>query len=300
METTRRAQVTTLMSNATLSRAERMRLTAARRFTNRSRGEHRAAGSGSSIEFRDYRDYAAGDDIRFMDWNIFARLRRGYIKLYHQEEEMHIALIVDASTSMTFENKIDRARQLAAAFGVMGLMSIERVSVSVFNNRQDRVGYLQPRSGRAAMRDLFRFVESIEAGGDSPLEAGIEAMLKEHRGRGLAIILSDFLTAGDLKRPLNRLFSAGLEVFGVQVLGPTEIDPDVTGDMRFVDSETAHTLDITSAGDLLGLYQEYRLAHQRLVESHCTRRGGKLITINTDDTLEYILFDLLRRRGWVR
>jgi uncharacterized protein (DUF58 family) len=201
---------------------------------------------------------------------------------------------------MTFESKLERARQLAAAFGVMGLMSIERVSVSVFNHKQDRVNYMPPRTGRAAMRDLFRFIESIEGAGDAPLETGIEAMLKEHRGRGLAIILSDFLTAGDLKRPMNKLFSAGLEVFGVQVLAPTEIDPDVTGDMRFVDSETADTLDITSAGDLLGLYQEYRLAHQRTIELHCTRRGGKLVTVNSDDTIETILFDLLRRKGWVR
>jgi uncharacterized protein (DUF58 family) len=295
-----KARITPLLSNETLSRVERMRLCASRRFTNRSRGEHKAAASGSSIEFRDYRDYSAGDDIRFVDWNIYARLRRGYVKLYHQEEEMHVALIVDASASMGFEGKVERARQLAAAFGVMGLLSIERVSVNVFSSRESKISRMNPRSGRASMRDLFRFIEPIEAGGDCALEAGVEEVLKHHRGRGVALILSDFLTAGTLKRSFNRLYSAGLEVFGVQVLGPTEIDPDVSGDLRFVDSETTGTLDVSSAGDLLGLYQEYRLAHQRMVEQMCTSRGGRFLCVNAGDTMEYVLFDLLRRKGWVR
>jgi len=91
-----------------------------------------------------------------------------------------------------------------------------------------------------------------------------------------------------------------LEIFGVQILGPTEIDPEITGDLRLVDSETATTLDIAAAGDLATLYQEHRIAYQHQIEALCQQRSGRLITINTKDSLEHVLFDLLRRQGWVR
>ena len=293
-------QVTSLLSNDVLTRVERLRLNAVPRFTNRSQGEHLSGRGGSSIEFRDYRAYVPGDDMRFVDWNIFSRLHRPYLKLFHEEEQMHLVLLVDASSSMRFEDKLQRAKQLGAAFGAMGLLGSERVSVQVFNQRGGQTTRLRPHVGRGSMRQLFRFLEKIEGEGDGPLEEGIEVMLRHHRGRGVAVVLSDFLTTGNLRRALNRLFFAGLEIFGVQILGPTEIDPEVTGDLRLVDSETATTLDITAAGDLATLYQEYRMAYQHQLEALCQQRSGRLITINTKDSLEHVLFDLLRRQGWVR
>ena len=124
------AQLTPLLPNEVLSRLELLRLNASRRFTNKSRGEHTTGRGGSSTEFSDFRHYAPGDDVRFVDWNIFARLHRPYLKLYEQEEELHVAILVDASSSMLFGDKLDRARQLAAAFGVLGLLGRERVSVA--------------------------------------------------------------------------------------------------------------------------------------------------------------------------
>src|SRR5581483_6129025 len=109
-------QFTSLFDNATLARVERMRLLPVRRLTNRSRGEHLAGKGGASTEFHDYRDYAAGDDVRYVDWNIFARIQRPYLKLSRHEEEMHVVVLLDASASMQFGPKFMRARQLAAAF----------------------------------------------------------------------------------------------------------------------------------------------------------------------------------------
>src|SRR5207302_7882053 len=128
------AQITSLLSNRDLDRLARLRLNATRRFTNRARGEHLAAKGGTSTEFCDYRDYSPGDDVRFVDWNIFARMNRPYLKQYHQEEEMHIALLVDASTSMMFEEKLLLARRSAAAFGVIALRGAEKVSVHALGN----------------------------------------------------------------------------------------------------------------------------------------------------------------------
>src|SRR5262245_25708142 len=129
-----KAQFTKLLDNSALSRLERMRLNPRRRLTNRSRGEHQSGKGGTSTEFVDYRDYSPGDDLRYVDWNIFSRLEKPFIKLYRHEEEMHIVLIVDASSSMQFEDKFERARQLAAAFGLMGLLNVERVSAYCCNH----------------------------------------------------------------------------------------------------------------------------------------------------------------------
>ena len=128
---TKQAQLSTLLDNQTLARLERMRLNPTRRLTVRSRGEHLSGKGGTSTEFTDYRDYVAGDDVKAVDWNIFSRLHRPYVKLYRHEEEMHVVSIVDASSSMQFDGKFERARQLAAAFGLMGLMNVERVSTFV-------------------------------------------------------------------------------------------------------------------------------------------------------------------------
>ena len=293
-------QLTTLFGNDVLDRLERLRISSRRRFTSKSRGEHLTGRGGASIEFSDYRDYAPGDDVRFVDWNVFARLNRPYLKLYHQEEEMHVVLLVDASASMGFEGKLERARQLAGAFGVMGLRGSERVSVGSFNSAAGAVGRLPPCSGRASMTKVLRFIEQVQPGGDAPVEAGIETFLKYHVGRGIVVVLSDFLTFGDLRRAFNLLFSSGLELMAVQVLGPTEIDPDVTGDLRMVDCETQATLDVTSVNDLVDLYQEYRLAYERRLAVLSQQRSGRFLSIGSEDALDWVLFDLMTRKGWVQ
>jgi len=293
-------QLTTLLSNDVLAAVERLRLNCSRRLTNRSVGEHLAGKNGASIEYADYRDYAEGDDVRFVDWNIFARLRRPYMKVYHHEEELHVALLVDASASMGYEGKLQLARQLAAAFGVIGLLGGERVSCGAFNTSRSDVTRLTPGRGRASMQRVFAFIEKIESGGDMPVEAGIERFLAHHHGRGVAVVISDFLTFGNVGRALNRLAGSGLEVFAVQVLSPSEIQPELNDDVRLVDSETEQTLDVTSAGELLHLYEEYRLAFEDRLATLCRRHAGRFLRLSAEDELRWVLFDLMRRKGWVR
>ena len=293
-------QLTTLLANDVLSRLERMRLNPTRRLTNRTHGEHLSGKGGASIEFSDYRDYVAGDDMRNVDWNIFARLQRPYVKLYRHEEELHVVLLIDASSSMLHDRKFDRARQLACAFGLMALLNREKVSMYSCHHSGDQPVLLPPCTGRLSLRRMFEFLEGVEGGGDFPVERAVEAVLRRHRGRGIAVLLSDFLTFGDLHRPLNLLYSAGLEIFAVQILSPTEIEPDVAGDLRFVDSETGQTLDVSSAGDLLSVYQDYRLGLAHDLELQCRRRSGRFLSISSHDPIEWVLFDLLRRRGWTR
>jgi uncharacterized protein (DUF58 family) len=291
-------QLTSLLSNRDLDRLARLRLNAARRFTNRSRGEHLSGKGGTSTDFCDYRDYTPGDDMRFVDWNIFARIERPYLKQFHHEEELHLALVIDASESMAFHGKLDLARQLAAAFGVIGLRGQEKVSATAVG--REPAQRMQPATGRAGQRRLFAFLEQCAPGGSQPFDAGIESFLRRHTGRGLAILLSDFLSAHDFQRPINLLHGAGLEVFALQILAPSEWSPELQGDLRFVDSETHATLDISSAGDLLALYHEYREGHSARLAGLCRSRHGKFQAASSAEPFEALMFDTLRRKGWVR
>lgn len=299
-EAKKKTQLTALLDNEVLARVERLRLNPTRRLTNRSRGEHLSGKGGASTEFADFRDYSPGDDTRYVDWNIFARLNRPYMKQFRHEEELHVVILIDASSSMVYDGKLERAKQLAAALGVMGLMNLERVSVYACHQKGETLQCTKGITGRVSMRRLFEFIEVIESGGDFPIDEAVEAVLRRHSGRGVAILLSDFFTFGGLERPLNMLFSAGLEVFGVQVLAPAEIQPEVTGDLRFVDCENGAQLDVSSVGELLGIYQEHRLALERELETLCRQRNGRFVSISSHDPLKWVLFDLFRRRGWIQ
>jgi uncharacterized protein (DUF58 family) len=297
--TKQKKQLTPLFSNSVLSRIERMRLNPRRRQTNRSRGEHLSGKGGSSTDFADYRSYVDGDDLRYIDWNIFARLRKPYMKQFQHEEEMHIVIIIDASSSMLFEDKFLRAKQLAAAMGVIGLLNVERVSVYACNTIGRRPVLLPPTNGRAGMKRLLAFINELEGGGDLPIEEAVQNVLRLHRGKGVAIILSDFLSFGDVTRSFNMLFSAGLEIFAAQILSNTELNPELTGDMRLVDSETRQTLDISSAGDLLGLYHEHLGSMAAELGHMCRKRNGRFATVNASTPIQDVLFDQMCRQGWV-
>ncbi len=300
METSAVRNYTTLFDNALLSQIERMRLRPLRRLTNRSRGEHLSGKGGSSTDFADYRDYAAGDDLRYVDWNIFARLQRPYIKQFQHEEELHVVLLVDASTSMLFGDKLLTAKRAAAALGIMGLLNSEKVSAYAVHAQESQPWMLPPGSGRTRIRALLQFLENVAGGGDIPVEDAVERMLRFHRGRGVAILASDFLTLGDLSRPMNMLYSAGLEVWGLQILSDAEIAPNVEGDLRFVDSETGYTLDITNAGELLSIYHDQRLRLQAALDNMCRRRQGRFLSVSSAVPFNDLLFDCLCRQGWVQ
>jgi len=293
-------RLTHLLTNDTLARLEQLRLNPHHRLTNRSQGEHLAGKGGTSTEFSDYRDYAPGDDVRYVDWNIFARLNRPYIKLYQFEEEMHVFILIDSSSSMLFEDKLLMAKRLAAALGMMGLLNMERVSAYACREPEGPPDIMPPSTGRICLRRLFTFLERIEGGGRMPMDQAIEAALSHHRGKGVVVLLSDFLTWGNLQRSMNRLFSAGLEIFAIQILAPSELAPEVSGDVRFVDSETGQTLDVSSASDLLRIYAHQRQAFGDHLAQLCRRRNGRFLSVSSHDKVESILFDQFRRQGWIR
>ncbi len=292
------ARLTPLLENSLIALLERLRLQSLRKATSRGRGDHLAGRGGASTDFADYRDYTPGDDLRFVDWNIFSRLERPYLKLFRREEERHLVIVIDASRSMAFEGKFARAKELAAALAVTGLHGNDRVSVWTSGGAGEACR-LPPVRGRASLRRAFTAIEGITAAsGTQPLEQGLANVMARHRGRGLVVVLSDFLTEGDLKRSLNLLAAAGLEPACLQLLGPTEIDPDVTGDLRLVDCENAGVLDVSAAGDLLTLYQDHRLRYQQQLAQWCSARSGRFLPLSSADEPRNVI-GMLRRAGWL-
>ena len=150
------------------------------------------------------------------------------------------------------------------------------------------------------MKRIFSFLENLPPGGDFPIDEAVEAVLKQHRGRGVCVVLSDFLTFGAMERPMNQLFSAGLEVFGVQLLCALELNPELTGDLRFVDSETGMMLDVSSVGDLIGFYHDHLAGLQDHLAALCRQRSGRFICLDSGFPLETMVFDILKRKGWVQ
>ena len=289
-------KMTSLLANADVARAGQLRIAGDRRFTSRSRGETRSRSTGRSIEFKDYKDYVAGDDIRHLDWNIFARLRRPYVRQFHDEEEVTVSLVIDASLSMKFEDKLLRAQQVAAIFGISALLGGERLVPWVIGETPERLPV--PR-GRVGLRPLFRALEGIAPGGRMPLEVGLREAVLRHHGRGFTVVLSDFLTAGDLTSVLNLAHGRGQEVLALQILGPSELDPDLFDDLRLVDCETDTFLDVSSGGDLMAIYRDYRERLQQQLALDCRKRGGRFLCASTGDTAQDICFGALRRYGWL-
>jgi len=213
---------------------------------------------------------------------------------------MHVAVLLDASTSMRFDRKFDLARQLAAAFALMGLHGGERVSVFAGHHAAAAPDAIPGLTGRPARRRILDFLTTRVPDGDASIEHSMESMLRIHRGRGIAVILSDFLTFGNVSRPFRLLHSAGLEVWAVQILGTGELHPDLTDDVRFVDSETGLSLDISSARELLGLYQQHRQRLETHLAELCRGQNGRFVSLSSAQTLPSILFDMLLRQGWMR
>ena len=282
-----------MLSPTLLSRLARLRLTGVRKTTARGRGDHLAGRGGLSTDFADYRDYAAGDDLRFVDWNVWQRLQRPYLKQYRIEEERHVVLIVDDSKSMAFGTKAGAARGLAAALAVCAVHGDDRLSVWTHGGE-----ILPPLRGRAAQARALDAISRIEAKATAPIEALCHAAAQANR-RGIAVVISDFLSEGDVRRGLQRLAGSGLETQAIQVLDPSELDPDPAGDLRLVDCETATTVDISASGDVLALYHQARLELERDLIAWTRTIGGRAMTLSAALPLADVVSQYLQRKGWL-
>jgi uncharacterized protein (DUF58 family) len=300
-----------LLTPELLRRLEQFQLLATRRAKSSARGERRSRARGQSVEFADYRDYVPGDDFRYLDWNLYGRLERLFLKLYEEERELPVRIFLDASESMTFgePRKFDFARQVAAAVGYVALCGFDRVSVIPFpepapDSASERAGRLAELAARGALRSvrgrrsalqLFASLSALTAGGSANLGLTLRRGALETRQPGVAVVLSDFLDPAGYDSGLSALVGRGFQVDLVQILAPEELSPVTFGDLRLVDSESGATQEVTFGRYRLKAYQQTVQNFIQRLREFSQARGINFFTASSNTALEELLLKQLRK-----
>ncbi len=295
-----------LFDQSTLAKLEQLTLVAERVRVGVMKGDRRSSKRGSSIEFADYRNYTKGDDLRRLDWNVYARLERPFIKLLEEEEDLSVHLLIDGSGSMDHQvltddpstRKFVYALRLAGALGQIALTTGDLLQVTIFNSGGDR--RWGPHRGRGNGIRLFEFLETAVADGITDLNLSMRHYAMRSKRPGMAFVLTDLLSPNGYKDGINALQSRGYEVGLIHILSPDEIDPPLDGDLKLVDIETGQDAEITLDPNTMRLYRERLQAWQSEIAAYCASRHAHYIPIITDQSWERLIMQTLRAKGVVK
>ena len=286
----------TVFDEAFLRQLERLLLLMRSPVRGGLKGGRRSVKRGQSVEFADYRDYTLGDDLRQLDWNVYARLERLFVKLFIEEEDVTVTLLVDGSASMASgtPSKLLFAKRAAAALGYIGLASEDRIVVSALTGRTARRRAALRGSGR-----VFRLLADLSAiepaDGPTDLLAAARHAAAQLHGRGVVILLSDLLDpAAD--RVIRDLAATGSELIVMHILSPEELDPVLEGDLRLVDVETGEGLDVTVDLATIDQYKARLAAWKDGFADLAAKRRASYVDLSSDVNLADLMFAELRRR----
>jgi uncharacterized protein (DUF58 family) len=283
-----------------LARLEQLELVSRKIFLGRMKGERRSKRKGQSVEFADYRNYVIGDDLRFLDWNLYARLDRLFLRLFMEEEDLHFYVLIDNSLSMEFgtPTKLHFAKQIAAALGFIGLVNLDRVMIEAFNNRLTQS--MPALRGRRSLWRLLDFLQKIEPAGPSDLKKSLRSFSIKCSGRGIVVLLSDFMDKNGYEEALRYLVARQLDIYVIQILSQEEIDPGIVGDLKLVDVEDDDVAEITVSGPLLKRYKQNLAAFRAGIHEFCSRRGATYLFTSNQVPFDRLVLSYLRQRGLVR
>ncbi len=294
-----------LFDEKTRAKLEQLMLVATRVRAGAMKGERRSTRRGTSIEFADYRNYTRGDDLRRLDWNIYARLERPFIKLLEDEEDLAVHILLDTSASMEWPQDGDRdqkkflyAQRLAAGLAYISLVTNDRLTLATIGDtRRDQFG---PVRGRGYGLSLLNYVSNLKTQGVTDLNAALKTY-SIHGGRpGLCFIVSDLFSPNGYQEGINTLLGKGYEVGLIHVLSPDEIAPPMGGDLRLVDVETGTPQEVTIDGGMRDLYIKRFEEWREGIRADCVRRGVHYVTVETDTPWEKVILSNLRRLGAVK
>ncbi len=292
-------QTDRLFDAAFLAKLDRLALITKRAVAGELQGERRSPKRGASVEFADFKPYVSGDDFRQIDWNLYARLERFFLKLFVAEEEVTIHLLVDTSRSMDWgePNKLHYAKRAAGALGYIALSNLDRVTLTAFG--QERELKLPPQRSKRGVVPLFNFLTALQPGAATHFAAVCQRYAQTARNPGPLLLCSDLLDAEWLAG-LQALVSRRFEITLLHLLAPQEIEPELEGDVRLVDAEGGPPVDLTADLDLLRRYQQDLQRWRDEVGDYCNTHSITYIPIETSYPIEDLLLGLLRRRGLVR
>jgi uncharacterized protein (DUF58 family) len=286
----------TVFDEAFLRQLERLLLLMRSPARGGLKGGRRSVKRGQSVEFADYRDYSMGDDLRQLDWNVYARLERLFVKLFVEEEDVTVTLLIDASASMATgtPDKLLFAKRAAAALGYIGLASEDRVAVTVLAGRTARRRAAMRGSGR-----VFRLLADLSAvtvaDGPTDLVAAARHAAAQLNGRGVIVLLSDLLDP-NADKVIRELAATGSELIVLHVLSPDELDPALEGDLRLVDTETGERVDITMDLATLDAYKARVAEWKAGFADLAAKRRASYVDLSSDVNLAELMFAELRRR----
>jgi uncharacterized protein (DUF58 family) len=292
-----------IIDEGTLRKLNQLALVASRVRTGIIKGERRSTRHGSSVEFADYRDYAPGDDLRRLDWNLYARLERPFIKLLEEEEDLAVHILVDASKSMDWgiedSHKFTYALRLAAAISTIALTSGDQLTIALLSEHETQQKY-GPVRGQQYLLPLYNFLGKQSPSGRTALIEGMTTYQRINHRPGLVFLISDLLTGEDWPKALLQLLSRGHECILLHVLAPDEIDPPLSGDLRLVDCETGQGQDMSLNPALHQLYQNRVVNWCEDIRIACHKKGARYLFVSTAHPWDqFVLLDF-RQAGIVK
>ena len=292
-----------LFDEAFLKRLELLQVIARRLFSGKQRSERKTRKTGSGLEFADHREYSPGDDIRYLDWQVWVRLHHALIRLFEEDEDLPIRIVVDVSDSMQTRGgiKLRYAMQVAAALAYVGLANLDRVGI-VCASGKHHVSLPAVR-GKGRIFRVFEFLRSSSRGGKTDIRATCSRVAAQSAQPGLTVVISDFYDLEGAFEGLNMLRFRKHEPVAIQVIDPTEGDPTKTGmrgDLRLRDCERDVARDVTLSPSILKAYAE---AHERFcaqLQSNCRSRGIFYVRADTDVPFDDLVLRIFRAGGILR
>jgi uncharacterized protein (DUF58 family) len=279
---------------------DRLDIVSRKIFAGKMKGERRSKRRGQSVEFADYRNYAVGDDLRFLDWNIYARLDRLFLKLFLEEEDLHVSILLDTSKSMDWgdPHKGLYAKRVAAALAYVGLVNFDRVSLYAYADRLR--GEMAGVRGRRLVHRVLGFLESATFEGPSHLAAVGKSFAIRHPQRGVLIVISDFFDKAGYEAGLRYLLGRDFDIYAIQVLAPDEIDPALAGDLQLRDVEDDDMAEVTISRVLINRYKQNLQAYCEELRTFCARRAINYLFTSTGVPFDQLVLRYLRRKGLLR
>jgi uncharacterized protein (DUF58 family) len=291
---------TELLSSEFMTRLDQLEVLSRKIFAGRMKGERRSKRKGESVEFADYRNYVVGDDLRFLDWNIYARFERLLLKLFMEEEDLNVTVLFDVSRSMDWGNphKALYAKRVAAALAYIGLVNYDRVSLYAFADGLNHE--MRGVRGRRLVAQVIQFLQRVPVGGTSNFTNVARRFAVRHRGKGVVILISDFFDKGGYADGLRYLVGRDLDLYAIQVLSPEEIDPALAGDLKLRDVEDDDLAEVTISRPLLDRYKANLQSFCAQLKDHCTQRGITYLFTSTRVPFDTLVLSYLRQRGLLR
>lgn len=294
------AETKPLLDPDLIARLDRLEIVSKKIFVGKTKGERLSKRKGQSVEFADFRPYTVGDDLRYLDWNLYARLDRLFLRLFLEEEDLHVHILIDNSLSMEYGSptKLHYAKQVAAALGFIGLTNMDRVAVESFDEKiSQSSGALR---GRRSFFRLVKFLEGVQASGESDLTKSLKNFSMKTKSKGVVIVLSDFMDKAGYEEGLRYLIARNMDVYVIQILSKEEIDPSFVGDLRLTDMEDGDEAEITISAPLLKRYKETLSSFRGKLSEFCSRRGVSYLFTSNQVPFEKLVLGYLMRRGLLR